>query len=130
MNATELRRTVELPWATARERVIEALSAEGFGVLSEIDVQATLKKKIDVDMPKYAILGACNPPLAHQAISALPDIGVMLPCNVIVYEEDDHTVIAAVDPRATIASIAGPAELRTIADDVRARLVRVLESVS
>lgn len=130
MSATDLKRTVELPWAKARERVIEALSEEGFGVLSEIDVQATLKKKLDVDMPNYAILGACNPPLAHQALTAMPDIGVMLPCNVIVYEEDDHTVIAAVDPRSTIANIDGPPELAALADDVRARLVRVLENVS
>lgn len=129
MNATDLKRTVQLSWEDARERVVAALAQEGFGVLSEIDVQATLKKKLGVDFDKYVILGACNPPLAHKALSAVPDIGVLLPCNVVVYESDGRVVVAAVDPRSTIASFDGPAELTDVAEDVRARLERVLESI-
>lgn len=129
MAVTELKRTLELPWEQTREKVIEALKTEGFGVLTEINVKETLKNKLDVDFRKYAILGACNPPLAHQALSTVTEIGVLLPCNVIVYEEDaTHTTVATVDPRATIAR-AGVAGVEDIAEDVRGRLERMLEKL-
>jgi len=109
-------------------RVREALKGEGFGVLTEIDVQATLKEKLDVDHDRYVILGACNPPLAHRALTAEPDLGVLLPCNVVVYEHDGATRIVAVDAGAMLG-VAGNPELDEIAADVRARLTRVIEGV-
>jgi uncharacterized protein (DUF302 family) len=123
--------TVDLPYAEAVERVREELGKEGFGVLTEIDVAATLKKKIDVDFRPYIILGACNPPLAHQALSAEPDIGLLLPCNVVVYadEREGRSVVAAMDPQAALALADNPA-VEPIAADVRARLQRVLEGVA
>ena len=81
----------------AIERVTEELKKEGFGILSEIDVKATLKKKMDIDFPNYKILGACNPPLAHKALSAEPEIGLLLPCNVIVYENNNEVSVSAID---------------------------------
>jgi uncharacterized protein (DUF302 family) len=123
--------TVDLPYAQAVERVREELGKEGFGVLTEIDVAATLKKKIDVDFRPYIILGACNPPLAHQALTAEPDIGLLLPCNVVVYadEREGRSVVAAMDPQAALALADNPA-VEPIAADVRARLQRVLERVA
>jgi len=107
----------------------DLLKAEGFGVLTQIDVKETLKQKIGVDFRRYQILGACNPPLAHKALSAETEIGVMLPCNVIVYESDQgKAVVVAVDPMQTIAA-ANP-KLAEIAGEVRQRLSRVLEKVS
>jgi uncharacterized protein (DUF302 family) len=107
----------------------DLLKAEGFGVLTQIDVKETLKQKIGVDFRRYKILGACNPPLAHQALSAETEIGVMLPCNVIVYEDDQgKAVVVAIDPMQTIAA-ANP-RLAEIAAEVRQRLSRVLEKVS
>lgn len=112
----------------ALERVPELLKGEGFGVLTQIDVQATLKEKLGVDWRRYRILGACNPSLAHRALSAVPEVGVLLPCNVAVYERDDgKVVVRAVDPMQTIAA-AEPA-LGEIAGEVRARLGRVLEKI-
>lgn len=108
-------------------KVPEALKAEGFGVLTEIDVRETLKKKLDVDFRRYKILGACNPPLAHRALQAEIDVGLMLPCNVIVYDAGDgNTVVSAVDPMQTIAAGASP-EIRQVADEVRQKLTRVLD---
>jgi uncharacterized protein (DUF302 family) len=118
-------------WAfeEALERVPELLKAEGFGVLTQIDVQATLKQKLGVDFRKYRILGACNPQLAHRALSAMPEVGVLLPCNVVLQErEDGKVVVRAVDPMQTIAA-AEPA-LAPIAGEVRARLARVLDRVA
>lgn len=113
----------------ALERVPELLKTEGFGILSQIDVQATLKQKLGVDWRKYRILGACNPSLAHRALSAVPEVGVLLPCNVAVYErEDGKVVVRAVDPMQTIAA-AEPA-LGEIAGEVRARLGRVLDRIA
>jgi uncharacterized protein (DUF302 family) len=109
-------------------RLPELLKAEGFGVLTRIDVKATLKEKLGVDFRRYQILGACNPKMAHQALSQQPAIGVMLPCNVVVWEEDSgQVVVTAVDPLQTIAS--QDPSLRPIAGQVREMLARVLESV-
>ena len=109
-------------------KVPEALKAEGFGVLTRIDVQATLKEKLGVDFRRYQILGACNPKFAHQALTAEIGIGAMLPCSVAVWEEDDGKVtVNAVDPMQTIAA-ANPG-LRSIAEQVRERLSRALEAL-
>jgi len=110
-------------------RVTELLAGEGFGVLTEIDVQATLKKKLDVDVKRYVILGACNPPLAHRALTAEPDIGVLLPCNVCVSERDGGgTRVAAMNPVAAFDLIGNPG-VAPIADDVRGRLQRVIDAL-
>lgn len=110
-------------------RVREALAAEGFGVLSEIDVQATLRKKLNVERRPYLILGACNPPLAHQALEAEPSIGVLLPCNVDVFEGDDGQIyVQAVNARRVFELVGKPG-VQAIADDVAARLERVLDAV-
>jgi uncharacterized protein (DUF302 family) len=123
--------TVPLPYEAAVARTKEALAAEGFGVLSEIDVAATMKKKLDVDFRPYVILGACNPPLAHQALTAERDIGLLLPCNVIVYADDTpgRSVVAAMDPVQALA-LTGNEAVRPLAEAVRARLERVLRAVS
>ena len=124
-----LTATTDMPFAEAVARVRDELQAEGFGVLCEIDVQATLRAKLGVEREPYLILGACNPPLAHQALEAEPDVGVLLPCNVVVGERDGVTTISAVDADRML-SIVGNDELAPIAADVRARLVRVVERAS
>jgi len=120
--------TVALDYASAVVAIKEALAQEGFGILSEIDVSATLKKKLDVDFRPYVILGACNPPLAYQALSAERDIGLLLPCNVIVYASDEpgHSVIAVLDPVEAL-QLTGREDIRPLAQEVRARLVRALD---
>ncbi len=110
-----------LPFDHAVERVREELKAEGFGVLCEIDVQATLKEKLGVDGEPYTILGACNPPLAHQALEAEPELGALLPCNVIIYQRDGDTHISAIDAERML-SIVGNEQLAPIAADVKRRL--------
>ena len=111
---------------TAVERVTEALKTEGFGVLTEIDVKATLKKKLDVDFRQYKILGACNPPLAHKALQKEPLIGLLLPCNVVVFEEDDGTITAsAVDPKEMFKVVTNP-ELGNVAEMVSAKLEKAI----
>jgi uncharacterized protein (DUF302 family) len=124
------KRTVALPFEQAIARTREALSVEGFGILSEIDVRATLKKKLQVEFRPYTILGACNPALAHRALTAERDIGVLLPCNVVVYEGDDpgESVIAAVDPEVSLGRV-GNTELAPLAQEVKQRLGRVLDAV-
>ena len=122
--------TVDLPYDVAVERTREALGAEGFGVLTEIDVRATLKQKLDVDFRPYIILGACNPPLAHKALTAERDIGLLLPCNVIVYAADEpgRSVVAAMDPVEALA-LSGNDDIRPLAAEVRSRLERVLTAL-
>ena len=116
----------ELPFDDAIARVREELAAEGFGVLCEIDVQATLKQKLGVDREPYLILGACNPPLAHAALAAEPDLGVLLPCNVVVYVDGGETHISAIDAERML-SIVGSDELAETAAEVKSRLARVVE---
>jgi len=113
----------------AKARVVEALSKEGFGVLTEIDVSATLKKKLGVETRPYVILGACNPPLAHQALQEERDLGVLLPCNVAIYaEEPSGCTVTAIDPVVQFSKVKNP-KVEPVAVEVRQRLVRVLESL-
>lgn len=121
-------KTLDVPFDEAIERTTAALAERGFGVLTTIDVKATLKKKIDVDFRPYTILGACNPGLAHQALQAEPYIGVMLPCNVVVQEVDGVVEIAAVDPVASMGAVENDA-LGDVATQVRAMLQEVVESL-
>ncbi len=124
-----MKRTLELDYDEADRRVRDALQEEGFGVLTEIDVKATLKEKLDEDFRRYEILGACNPPLAHQALEADGDIGLLLPCNVVVQEgPDGTTVVEAVDPVVQLG-VAGGDDLESLAEEVRSRLVGVLNRV-
>ncbi|MCB9632750.1 MAG: DUF302 domain-containing protein [Sandaracinus sp.] len=130
MTNDSLRRELPFGFDEALERLPAALQSEGFGALTEIDVQATLKKKLDVDFRRYRIVGACNPKLAHAALGVSLDVGVMLPCNVVVYETDDgKTVALAVDPMKRFAA-EGPPGLESVAADVEARLVRVLDHLA
>jgi uncharacterized protein (DUF302 family) len=125
-----LRTRLSLPYEQAVERVVAALKSEGFGVLTEIDVKATLKKKLDVDFRRYVILGACNPPLAHQALCTDLDIGLLLPCNAIVYETDDGgSAVSIIDPISMLAMVDSP-ELAAVASEARLRLQRVVEELS
>jgi uncharacterized protein (DUF302 family) len=123
-----IAKTVSGDFDAVIDRVIEALKKEGFGVLTEIDVAATLKKKIDVDFRPYRILGACNPKLAHHALQTEDKIGVMLPCNVIVQKTDKGVEVAAIDPVASLGRVGNPA-LEETAETVKAMLTRVVESL-
>lgn len=117
-----------LSFADAVQKCRESLAEEGFGVLTEIDIQATLKKKLDVDGEPYIILGACHPPSAHRALSAVPGVGVLLPCNVTVSVEGGQTVVRAMDPASAMGILDEP-ELEEVGADVGARLQRVVASL-
>jgi uncharacterized protein (DUF302 family) len=120
---------LDIPFEEAVEKTTEALKEEGFGVLTEIDIKATLKKKLDVDFRKYHILGACNPPLAHEALQSEPHIGLMLPCNVIVQEHENGEVeVSAVDPVASMQAIDNE-ELGDVAGEVSYLLKKVIDSI-
>lgn len=121
-------RVMKLSYDQAVEKVTEELRKEGFGVLTTIDVKDTLKKKLGLDFKKYVILGACNPPLAHRALEAEEEIGLLLPCNVIVYEKGNETVVSAFDPQVMTKIIENPA-VNPIADEVESRLKRVIEAL-
>lgn len=122
-------RTVDLPMSEAEPRVRETLREQGFGVLTEIDIQATLKAKLDVDVRPYKILGACNPPAAHRALQAEPLIGTMLPCNVVLRDAGDgQTEVAAVDPVASMSAVDNPA-LGEIAAEIGDRLRLAIDHV-
>ncbi len=128
---TALGLTVHLSanYETALARMTDALKAEGFGVLTEIDVKDTLKKKLNVDFRKYKILGACNPPLAYRALSTAPEVGLLLPCNVTVQQLEDGPVeVSIIDPLAMMGFVGKP-ELEPIAEEARARLERVAASL-
>lgn len=121
-----MKKVLEAGYDEVLARLPELLRGEGFGVLTEIDVKDTLKKKLDVEFRRYRILGACNPPLAHQALSTDLQVGLMMPCNVVVYEDDDRrTVVMAIDPMQTFA--AHDARLRAVAEAVRGKLAAVLD---
>ncbi|HET9386101.1 MAG TPA: DUF302 domain-containing protein [Gemmatimonadales bacterium] len=127
MTAYGIATSVPLPYEQAVEQTRAALQEEGFGVLTEIDVKATLKKKLDVDFRKYVILGACNPPLAWRGFQAEPDIGLLLPCNVIVYEEDAaRSRVAVLDPLVQLG-ITGRNDIQPLAREARERLERALQ---
>jgi uncharacterized protein (DUF302 family) len=121
---------LDADYETAMLRARDALKGEGFGIISEIDVQATLKEKIGVDFRRYSILGACNPVLANRALSAEPEVGLLLPCNVIVYDraDGDGSVVSLVDPLSMLGGVMQP-ELQAVAAEAHARLSRVAEAL-
>jgi uncharacterized protein (DUF302 family) len=123
------KKTLRIPFDEAIDAVTEELKKEGFGILTDIDVKATLKKKLDADFKKYRILGACNPPFAYKALQAEDKIGLMLPCNVIVEENADSGVeVAAIDPIASMQAVDNP-ELGDVAQQVRAKLKKVIDNL-
>lgn len=124
-----IRTTLNIPYEEAIPKVTEALKKEGFGVLTEINVKETMKKKLDKDFPKYVILGACNPQLAYRALISETEVGLLLPCNVIVYEKDGKTVVSAQDPEAALSIVGNPA-VAPVAKEARERLNRVIQSLT
>jgi uncharacterized protein (DUF302 family) len=125
-----IRTVLDLSFAEAVELTKNALTAEGFGVLSEIDLQEKLREKLGVQVDPYLILGACNPPLAYKALQAEPEIGLLLPCNVIVYATSGgRTVVAAIDPQAMLSVVGENAAIAEVGRDARSRLLRVIESL-
>lgn len=125
-----IRTVLDLSFDEAVERTKNALQTEGFGVLSEIDLRAKLGEKLGVEIDPYVILGACNPPLAYKALRAEPEIGLLLPCNVIVYATSGgRTVVAAIDPEAMLSVVGESTAMAEVGQDARARLMRVIESL-
>jgi len=122
-------KTLRMPFDQAVEKVTEELKKEGFGILTDIDVKETLKKKLNLDFQKYKILGACNPPFAHKALQAENKIGLMLPCNVVVQETSDHEIeVAAIDPIASMLAVENP-KLKEVAEAVRIKLKMVIDNL-
>ena len=121
-----IRATLNLPYEQAVQKTTDALKAEGFGVLTQIDVKATLKQKINADFRRYVILGACNPALAHRALSANLNVGLLLPCNVTMYEEGDGSVVTAVDLVETLGVLKEDSVAHEVAVEARTRLQRVI----
>jgi len=121
-----IRAGLRVSFDQAIQQATEALKTEGFGVLTQIDVQTTLKEKINADFRRYTILGACNPALAHRALSANSDVGLLLPCNVTVQEDGDQIVVTAVDPLAMLGSLEDDAEVEAVAREARTKLERVI----
>jgi uncharacterized protein (DUF302 family) len=122
-----IQTTSTLTFDAAVARAREAIAKEGMGVLTEIDIQATLKKKLDVDRPPYLILGACHPPSAHRSLSVAPEVGTLLPCNVTISVEDGTTVVRAMDPASVMALVDSPA-LAEVGAEVGAKLRRIVEA--
>ena len=124
-----MRRRVALSYPEAAEAIREALKAEGFGVLTEIDVKATMKARLDIDVRPQVILGACNPPLAHRALTADPEVGLLLPCNVVVREDEEGAVLVeAMDPEAALSIVKNPS-IADVAHEARERLRRALAAL-
>ena len=121
-------KTVDMPYEQAIEKVTAELKKEGFSVLTSIDVKETLKQKINVDFKKYAILGACNPPIAHRALQEEEELGLLLPCNVVVYEKDDKTRVSIFDPMV-MTWIMENDQMKPIATEVQEKLQRVLKAI-
>jgi uncharacterized protein (DUF302 family) len=121
-------KNTDMPYEKAVEKVTDELKKEGFGVLTSIDVKDTLKKKIDVDFKKYVILGACNPPLAHKALESEEQLGLLLPCNVIVYENNGGSTVAIFDPMI-MTQLIDNEKLKTVAQEVQNKMKRVFEAV-
>jgi uncharacterized protein (DUF302 family) len=124
-----IRRRLDLPYADAIEATRAALATEGFGILTEIDVRATLKKKLDADFRDYIILGACNPGLAHRALQSELEVGLLLPCNVIVYDSGDGGSMVSVIEPLTMLGVAPNSALGPVAEEARERLVRALAAI-
>lgn len=124
-----MRTETKLGYEEAIAAVTEALKVEGFGILTEIDVKATFKKKLDIDFQRYVILGACNPVLANKALTIDREVGLLLPCNVIVYEEPEGAVVSIIDPNAMMSVVPG-GKLDEVASEARARLERVAAAIS
>ena len=128
ITAYAITRTLDAPFDASVQRVTEALAAEGFGVLTTIEVQATMKQKLDLDVPPYVILGACNPTLARAGLAAEPNLGVLLPCNVVVRTDGDRTAVAAMEPLAAMRLAGNPA-LEPLAAEARERIERAIASL-
>jgi len=122
-------RQVDAPFDEVLARAKAALQAEGFGLMCEIDVRKTIKEKLGAEFRRYVILGACNPPLAHRALEAEPDLGLLLPCNVIVYEADGGATVEAIDPEKLLGLVHNP-ELEPVAREVKARFERAIERLA
>lgn len=125
-----LYRRTRAPFDHAVQRTRDALQEEGFGIITEIDARATFKKKLDIEFPSYVILGACAPKLAHDALSAEPDIGLLLPCNVTVHDAGDHVEISAIKPTTLFDRLVRNPAISKLAEDVEARLTRALDRAS